>query len=310
MNPIALLLSTLAALAAVFLAGWTWLVRRIRREPGGATSPAGELAQPGVLYTAIGAVTNFFDTLGIGSFATTTAMWRVRRLVADELIPGTLNVGHTLPTVTQAFCYIGFIEVDVPTLVAMIAAAVLGAWLGAGVVARWPRRKIQIGMGLALLVAATLMLMSQLQLFPVGGEALGVRGVRLAIAVGGNFMLGALMTLGIGLYAPCMILVSLLGMNPRAAFPIMMGSCAFLMPVGSLRFIRERRYHLRAALGLALGGIPGVLVAAFIVKELPLGAIRWLVIVVVVYTATMMLRSAFTEREAAARAGALPSPLR
>ena len=114
--------------------------------------------------------------------------------------------------------------------------------------------------------------------------------VRLAIAVGGNFMLGALMTLGIGLYAPCMILVSLLGMNPRAAFPIMMGSCAFLMPVGSLRFIRERKYHLRAALGLALGGIPGVLVAAFIVRELPLGAIRWLVIVVVVYTAVMMLR--------------------
>ena len=49
-----------------------------------------------------------------------------------------------------------------------------------------------------------------------------------------------------------MILVSLLGMNPTAAFPIMMGSCAFLMPVGSLRFIRERAYSLPSALGLAL----------------------------------------------------------
>ncbi|HXH06232.1 MAG TPA: sulfite exporter TauE/SafE family protein [Vicinamibacterales bacterium] len=309
MNPIALLLSALGALTVVFVAGWTQLVRRIRRDPGGATLPAGALAQPGAVHTGIGFITNFFDTLGIGSFATTTAMWRARGLVPDELIPGTLNVGHTLPTVVQAFSYIGFIEVDVLTLVTMIGAAVAGAWLGAGVVARWPRRKIQIGMGCALLVAATLMLMSQLQLFPVGGEAIGVRGARLVIAVAGNFMLGALMTLGIGLYAPCMILVSLLGMNPRSAFPIMMGSCAFLMPVGSLRFIRERKYHLRAALGLALGGIPGVLIAAFIVKELPLGAIRWLVIVVVVYTALMMLRSAYTERAAAARADAVPSPL-
>ena len=99
-----------------------------------------------------------------------------------------------------------------------------------------------------------------------------------SIAIAGNFLLGALMTLGIGLYAPCMILVSLLGMNPTAAFPIMMGSCAFLMPVGSLRFIRERGYSLRNALGLAIGGLPGVLVAAYIVKSLNLDIVRWLVI--------------------------------
>ena len=121
----------------------------------------------------------------------------------------------------------------------------------------------------------------------------------LVIAVVGNFLLGALMTLGIGLYAPCMILVSLLGMNPTTAFPIMMGSCAFLMPVGSLRFIRERSYSLRSALGLAIGGIPGVLVAAYIVKSLPLGIVRWLVIVVVLYTAVTMLMSAAHEKKAA-----------
>src|SRR5436189_144509 len=140
-------------------------------------------------------------------------------------------------------------------------------------------------MGIALLVAAGLMFMTQMKLFPGGGDAIGVTGIKFVIAVAGNFMLGALMTLGIGLYAPCMILVSLLGMNPKTAFPIMMGSCAFLMPVGGLRFIREQSYSLRAAFGLALGGIPGVLLAAYIVKELPLDAVRWLVVVVVVYTA-------------------------
>src|SRR5205814_5933617 len=207
------------------------------------------------------------DTLGIGSYATSTTLFRFFQLVDDRIIPGTLNVGHALPTVVQTFIYTSIIPVDVPTLFSMIGASVLGSWLGAGVVARWPRRTVQIGMGIALLVAAGLMFMTQLKLFPGGGDAIGVSGVKFAIAIGGNFMLGALMTLGIGLYAPCMILVSLLGMNPTAAFPIMMGSCAFLMPVGSLRFIRERCYGLRAALGLAIGRIPGVLLAAYIVKS-------------------------------------------
>ena len=188
----------------------------------------------------------------------------------------------------------------------MIAAAILGAWLGAGVVAGWSKQRVQFGMGAALLVAATLMLITQVQvitgsrILPLGGDALGVRGPLLVVAIAGNFLLGALMTLGIGLYAPCMILVSLLGMNPSAAFPIMMGSCAFLMPVGSLRFIRERAYSLRNAMGLAIGGLPGVLVAAYIVKSLNLDTVRWLVIVVVLYTAITMLLAASSEKAAEA----------
>jgi uncharacterized membrane protein YfcA len=249
---------------------------------------------------AIGLVTNFFDTLGIGSYATTTSFFKLWRVVRDEQIPGTLNVGHTLPSVLQAFIYIAVIEVDVTTLALMIGASVVGSWLGAGVVARWPRRKIQIGMGLALLATSGIMLMSQLHLLPGGGDLLGITGVKLAAAVAANAVFGALMTLGIGLYAPCMMVVYLMGMNPKAAFPIMMGSCAFLMPVGSVRFIREKSYNLKSALGLAIGGIPGVLLAAFLVRSLPLGAVRWLVVAVVVYTALMMLRSAAIEQSRAA----------
>ncbi|HWP71602.1 MAG TPA: sulfite exporter TauE/SafE family protein [Gemmatimonadaceae bacterium] len=259
----------------------------------------------GVLDTfgrlAVGFVTNFFDTLGIGSFATTTSIYRFFKMVPDEKIPGTLNIGHTLPTIAQAYIYTRLVPVESTTLIAMILAAVLGAWLGAGVVAEWPRQKIQLGMGLCLLGAATLMLLAQPQvgLLPAGGELLGVTGLKLGIAVAGNFVLGALMTLGIGLYAPCLILVSLLGMNPTAGFPIMMGSCAFLMPISSARFIQKKSFDLRAAIGLMIGGIPAVLIAAFIVKSLPLTAVRWLVIVVVVYTATTMLLSARKERAAA-----------
>jgi uncharacterized membrane protein YfcA len=248
----------------------------------------------------IGFITNFFDTLGIGSYAPTTSFFKLWKLVPDEQIPGTLNVGHAIPTMVEAFIFMAVVQVDVTTLTLMLAAAVLGAWLGAGVVAKWPRRKIQIGMGIALLAMAVFFLAKQLQWMPGGGDLLGLTGVKLALAVAANFVLGALMTLGIGMYAPCMILIALMGMNPRAAYPIMMGSCAFLCPVGGVRFIREERYNLKSALGLAIGGIPGVLIAAFVVKELPLDWVRWLVIVVVIYTAIMMLRSAVIERGRAA----------
>ncbi len=280
-NPINALLAALAVLTGTYVVGWS------KSENG-----------PTALEVAIGAVTNFFDSLGIGSFATTTALFRAFKLVPDRLLPGTLNVGHTLPTVAQAFLFTAVIPVDVVTLISMIAAAILGAWLGAGIVAKWPKRKVQVGMGFALLAAAVFFAMKNMGLFPAGSDAIGVTGVRLVLAVVGNFFLGALMSLGIGLYAPCMVLVSLLGMSERTAFPIMMGSCAFLMPVGSLKFIREKAYSLRAALGLAIGGIPGVLVAALVVKSMDLVKVRWLVIVVVLYTALTMLYAAFTESPA------------
>jgi uncharacterized membrane protein YfcA len=304
MNPITGLLAALAALTAVFVGGWARAVSALRQSPASAATPATEIGLPTPAQVGVGAVTNFFDTLGIGSFATTTALFRALRMVPDRVIPGTLNAGHTLPTVAQAFIYTSIIPVDVVTLFAMVAAAVLGAWLGAGVVAKWPKYKVQMGMGLALIAAALLMVAKQYgwPTPPPGDPAIGVRGLALLVAVAGNFMLGALMTLGIGLYAPCMILVSFLGMSETTAFPIMMGSCAFLMPVGSLRFIRERSYSLRASLGLAIGGIPGVLLAAYIVKSLPLVTVRWLVIVVVLYTAITMLYSAFSEERTSSSA--------
>ena len=277
-----LLLSALALLALWYI--WRWLTLERPKWPRFGDA-------------LIGFVTNCFDTLGIGSFAPTTAIFKVQRRVSDENIPGTLNVGHALPTVVQALIFIAAVSIDLVTLVSMISAAVAGAWLGAGIVSRLPRRTIQLGMGVALLIAALLFLANNLNWMPGGGDALGLQGGVLAFAVGVSFILGALMMLGIGLYAPCLILVSLLGMNPLAAFPIMMGACAFLMPIGGASFIRLHRYDLRAALGLALGGIPGVLIAAYIVKSLPIVWLRWLVVGVVLYAAALMLISAFSNNK-------------
>jgi len=282
------LLSVLVLVLAWFL--WQWVAIERRRRDIAPTLPD----------LAIGFVTNFFDALGIGNFAPTTAAFKLLKRMPDEDIPGTLNAGHTLPVVAEGLIFIAAVSVDLTTLIGMLVAAVAGAWIGAGIVARLPRRAVQIGMGAALLIAAVLFLAANLHWLPGGGAALGLSGGALVFAVIANFVLGALMTLGIGLYAPCLILVSLLGMSPLAAFPIMMGSCALLMPVAGIRFIEARRYNLRASIALALGGIPAVLLAAYIVKSLPLVWLRWLVVLVVSYAALTMLSSARRPRPALA----------
>lgn len=240
----------------------------------------------------VGIFVNFLDCLGIGNFATTTALLKNFKLSADRTIPGTLNVANTLPIVAEGLIFLTVIKVEPITLVTMLVSATIGAYLGAGIVAKLDERKVELGMGAALVIVALVMLAGQLGLMPVGGNAIGLTGIKLIIAVIVNFILGALMTLGIGLYAPCMALVFALGLSPKVAFPIMMGSCAFLMPVASIKFIKESAYDRKASLPITLFGVVGVLIAAYIVKELPLNILKWVVIVVIIYTSIMMFKSA------------------
>jgi uncharacterized membrane protein YfcA len=285
------LLAALTALSLVFIMRWRSTAASRRVE---STGPGGQ--RPTLIQLAIGFVTNFFDTLGIGSFATTTTAYRLGRVVPDERIVGTMLIGHSLPVVVQAFIFLVAVQVNPVVLVSLIAVSILGSWLGGGVASTLPRRPIQLFMGIGLLAAATFMLLSQLGMFPAGGTALTLTSGKLVFALIVNFILGALLTLGIGNYAPSLILFSLLGMDPRAAFPIMMSSGAMMAMVGGLRFMKAGRFDNRAALGLTLGGIPAVLIAGLIIKSLPLGVLRWVVLCVVVYAGSMMLRSALAGR--------------
>ena len=282
----------LAALAALGLA-FTFVLLR-------TAASRGEL-RPRLEAIGLGAVANFFDTLGIGSFATTTAWIKFRRLVPDAFIPATLNVGHALPTVAQSaiFLVILGVHVDPALLASCIVSAVLGSLVGARLVVRAPVRLLQAVVGIALIVAALLYAMSNLELMPIGGQATALPAGEMAVAIAVHFVLGALMAFGIGLYAPSLILLSLLGLDPRLAFPIMASACAFLMPVTGFSFMKSKRIDLGVVLGIAIGGIPAVLLAAFVVKEMPIVWLRWGVVIVVLYAAFLLLRAAFGPRSAA-----------
>jgi len=305
MNPISVLLVCLGVFAVgylyVFIAG---LIRDARE---------GKPLRPKPLMAVVSFIANFFDTLGVGSYATTTSMVRFFKLMPDEKIPGSLNVGYALPTMIQAYVTIhGLsalgvtvppVDVDPLTLISLIVAAILGAWLGAGVVSKWPRRKIQLGMGFCLALAAGIMLVRLTIFHSLTVGTTGLTGIKLAIGIVGLFGLGALMTLGIGLYAPCLILVTLLGMNDKSGYPIMMGACAFLMPVAVARFIRARAYYPPAMIAMAIPGMVAVPLAFKRFQSLDLYWVKVVVIVVVAYASISMLLAAYRERgtEAATR---------
>ena len=236
----------------------------------------------------IGFVVNFFDVLGIGAFAPQTALLKFTKQTSDKLIPGTMNVANTLPVLIQAIIFIQVVEVEPITLIVMFLTAMGGAILGADIIGKLSERNIRLTISTALLITAGFMFANKMHWIHGEGVAIGIHGWKLVIAGVVNFILGAMMTAGVGLYAPCMALVYLLGLSPQVAFPIMMGSCAFLMPPASYKFIKSGAYNKKAALGMAIPSIFAVLIAAFIIKSMPLDTLRWLVLIIIVYTSVSM----------------------
>lgn len=248
-----------------------------------------------IVMSVIGFVINFFDVFGIGSFATGTALMKAFKQTDDRLIPGTLNVCFCIPVAIESFLFINGVEVEPVTLASMIVAAVVGAYLGAGVVAKLPTKVIRLLMGTALIVIGIVIVIQMMGLIPSSGVATGLSGIKLVIGIAANFILGALMTAGVGMYAPCLALVCLLGINPMIAFPIMMGSSAYLMPVASLKFIKEGAYNRKASLAIAIFGIFGVFIGYRFIKMLNLNALKFIIIIVMAYSAVSLFYSAYKD---------------
>jgi len=250
-----------------------------------------------LITSIIGFITNFFDTLGIGSFAPLTALLRGFKQIEDKLIPGTLNVSVTIPVMIEAFVFITIIKVEKITLFLMIVAAIIGSAIGAGILSKLSEKLIQRLVGIALIITAFLLLSGQMGwIKELGvGKAIGLTGIKLIIAVLVNIALGTFQAAGIGMYAPSMALIYLLGMSPEVAFPLMMASSAFALPSASIRYIKDQAYNRKAAITITLSGSIGVLIAAFIVKTLDVYLLTWLVIIVIIYTGITLIKSGFKE---------------
>jgi uncharacterized membrane protein YfcA len=265
-----------------------------------ARAALAEGAAPKLEAVVLGAVVSFFDTLGIGSFAPTTAWLKFRRLVPDRLIPPTMLVGLTPPAMTESVIFLILlgVKVDPILLFGCAIAVLLGGLVGAPLVAQARVWIVQLVVAIGLVLAAIAYAMTNLHLFPGGGTAAGLPLDLTILAIVANFAFGILLNFGVGNYAPTLVTLSLMGMDPRLIFPIMAAGAAVMGAGACVRHIQMGRMDLKVVVGLALGGIPAVLVAAFIVKTMPLELLRWLVIVVVIYAAAVMGRSAMLGRSA------------
>ena len=280
-----LLIIIVSLLTAVGIAFITFLVR--------AAIAAGQLKLR-VEPTIVGTIANFFDTLGIGSFAPTLPWMRFRRMVPDQRIPMTMLAGYTPPVFIQSIIFLILlgVSVDLVLLLASAFAIIAGAVIGAPIAARSPVRRVQLIVAAALLMAALFYSLSNLGLMPAGGDAAGLPLPLTIVAVAASFIFGVLHNFGVGNYAPTRAMLSLMGMNPRLAFPIMAFGAALAGAAASSRLVRLADLDLRIVISLAVGSVPGVLVAAFIVKEMPLTMLRWLVVAVVTYAAISLLLTA------------------
>ncbi|MBL8773968.1 MAG: sulfite exporter TauE/SafE family protein [Phenylobacterium sp.] len=293
------MLALLIAAIAVGIAAFVWaMVQALRANP----------VRPPPEAIVVGAVTNFFDALGIGSFAPTAAWLRFRRHVPDRLIPATMLIGHTPPTFVQALIFLALLGVgiDPVLLVGCAVTLTVGTYVGVGLATRAPVRVVQAVVAGALILAAVFYALANLEMMPVGGTARSLPPGLTAAAIAASFVFGVLVSFGVGHYAPMLVMLSLMGMDPRLCFPIMAGGGALAAAGACVRYIRTAQVDLRIPLGLSLGGIPAVLVAALLVKSLPVEPLRWLVIVVVLYAAATLLWSAL-RNEAATAAPAKPA---
>ena len=255
-------------------------------------------ATPTIESIVVGAVVNFFDTLGIGSFAPTAAWLKFRKLVPDRLIPQTMLVGLTPASVAESIIFLILLGVlvDPVLLVGCVFALLVGGLLGVPLVNRARVWIVQLVVAIALVLAAIAYTMTNLHLFPGGGTASSLPLTLMIVAIAANFLFGILVNFGVGNFAPTLVMFSLMGMDPRYAFPIMAGGAALMGAGASMRHINVGQIDLRIVLGLAIGGIPAVLVAAFLVKTMPLELLRWLVCIVVLYAAFVMFRAAVLGR--------------
>lgn len=204
----------------------------------------------------------------------------------DDQLSGTGNVAFCVTTISEFVIFVGLVKVDSITLVSMIISAIIGSLIGANIVTRWSEQTVRKVLAIALIVVAVIMVMKSMSFGPFNGvgSALGLRGWKLAVGIIGIFFLGALQTMGIGMFATTFALVSCLGMDVSAAFPIMMGACGFVMPWCSIKFVKEGKYQRKASMIMTVTGIAGVAFAAFAVKNMSTTMLMWAVVVVLIYT--------------------------
>lgn len=294
MNTIALIINIGIAIFALVAIGFMLRDFYIHKEQTKKEMKVGGIKKT-IKASVISIVTLFLDTLGIGCYAPMTASFKILKVTRDKYIPGTLNVACVAATAIESIYFITNVEVDILTLACCIIASTIGAYVGGGLIAKLNVDKIRKAMGVALLVVAVVLILGLAGLMSFEGTATGLTGWKLIAITAISLVMGGLMTIGIGIYAPLLAIITLFGMNPEVAYPIMTGCCAYLIPAAAIRFSQESAksdkplYDRKIALITSTIGLIGPIIAMTLVTSMDMTLLKILVTIVVIYTGSMML---------------------
>lgn len=250
----------------------------------------------------IGYVTDLLDTLGIGTFATTTTLFKLTKLVEDDRkIPATMTTSHIIPILVEALIFITIVEVEMTTLISLAVAAFLGASVGARVTQNWDTKMVQRVLGILLIIAAAIMIYRMVTNpgADLANDVRGLTGWKLLVGIVFDFFIGMLLSMGLGNYAPELIFFSLMGISPAVALPVMMLNAAMMLSAGAKQFIQSGRVNWPGVPGIIVGGVLGVLTAAYFLSSLDINNLKILVVFIAAYTGFTLLRSSFLARRKA-----------
>ena len=240
----------------------------------------------------IGLIANFFDTLGIGSFALIIAMRGMLKVMPDDIrLIGTMNIHAVFIAVVQTLIFLNVFQVDTTNLIISIVMISLGSILSGIIAIRIKHTLVHKIMLAAFIVTGILLLFSQLNILPISSNSTVITGYMLIPFAIFMFIAGMLPGFGIGYYSLIKSSIFLFGVSPIVAFPLMAAASAFQQPITSAIFISNKKFYFKSALLLGISGSVGVLLAAPLISKIDPRTLKWWLLFVVVYNIITFARS-------------------
>jgi uncharacterized membrane protein YfcA len=231
------------------------------------------------------------DTFGVGSFAVNVALSKFFGTFEDEELPGAVNGAQVLPGAIESLFFMQLVDVDLKTLLILVAGTCLGGVVGGHIVTRMNKQTIRALMVVCFIVLIFLLLGYQLKLMPLGGEAMSLNGIKLVLGFLAMVLCGALTCAGVGLFVMVQSVLFLLNVSPEVAFPIMTTAGAMQQPLTTMVFLKQGRIPLKKTWVLSIAGCVGVMMALPVFNALSTDALRGLLMVVLIYNVISMGRT-------------------
>lgn len=236
-----------------------------------------------VKLIATGILAFISDTLGIGSFAVNTALSKLMGTFHDDELPAVNNGAQVIPGVIESLFFMHLVDVDLTTLLTLVAGTCLGGFIGGFIVSSLNKQTIRLAMICSFTLVIFLLIGHQFNILPVGGDLMALHSWKLVIGFVALTLCGVLTSAGVGLFVMVQGLLFVLNVSPLVAFPIMTTAGAMQQPLTSLVFLYKNKIPLKRTFIISLAGCVGVLITLPVFAHLTITWLHSLLLCILIY---------------------------